>query len=194
MRQKVKSLEDTGRIAKKSNKQKKQKQEHTKEQNIRTDKERGKNTSAAFTCLSDVPTSQVWKSFFWLQSRKSKGKRIMLARKYISQICMFWSGHLFSFVHHVPALLLHRINTLLNTQGAMNKWKTGVHSQRSGKKTKTWSGKLQHDTKGWIPQNKTGNQNHDKEWICTLFSPFMKKISHFLQCLKWANVLLLLLL
>lgn len=29
MRQKVKSLEDTGRIAKKSNKQKKQKQEHT---------------------------------------------------------------------------------------------------------------------------------------------------------------------
>lgn len=55
MRQKVKSLEDTGRIAKKSNKQKKQKQEHTKEQNIRTDKERGKNTSAAFTCLSDLP-------------------------------------------------------------------------------------------------------------------------------------------
>ena len=140
-----------------TNKQTK-KRERTWEQNIWTDKEGGKKTNTAFTCLSDVPTSQVWKLFFQLQSRKSKGQHIMLARKYISQIRMFWSDHLLSFVHHVPALLLHRINALLNTEGAMNKSKTGVHSQRSGKKTKTGSGKLQHDTKARIPQNKTGKR------------------------------------
>ena len=49
----------------------------------------------------------------------------------------------------------------------MNKSKTGVHSNIAGKKTKTGSGKLQHDTKGWIPQNKTGNEK--KEWYALSF-------------------------